>query len=256
MSDEEETKPDLIPKFAAAYVAAQGEIEGAVKGSTNPHFKSKYADLSAVIDAIRPALSKHGLAFIQDVTEGDSGIYIQTVILHTSGEMYRTGKLFMPAPKQDPHGYGSAITYAKRYQLQATFGVPSEDDDGNKAAEATTKKTHFPRPVDSAMEGETFTKEQTERLNRIASALTDLTDEEGGADENGELINNEYKIWELCEPIVEQGEKLYLSAQLGSRARARIKVIAAKKRAEANPQESTGLKTYTTRGRTNAIPTT
>jgi hypothetical protein len=119
--------------LAGALVRAQAEIEGAVKGSVNPAFRSKYADLASVIDAVRPALAKHGLAFIQEVTERDQGVYVETVVVHESGEMYRCGKLPIPAPKQDPHGYGSAISYGKRYSLMAAFGVPSADDDGNAA---------------------------------------------------------------------------------------------------------------------------
>ena len=223
-----------IKNLADAYVKAQAEIGGAVKGSTNPHFKSKYADLGAVMDALKEPLAKHGLSFVQEVTEREGGVYVETVIMHKSGETYRTGKLPMPAPKQDPHGYGSAITYAKRYSLQAAFGVPSEDDDGNKAVEGKqAEQARFPRPVDSALDGVTFDKETTDRLDRIASALTDLVNEEDAE------TDNEWQIWELLEPITEQDDKLYLSAQMGSKVRARLKVIGAKKRAEAN---SSGLK--------------
>jgi len=126
--------------LAGALVRAQAEIEGAVKGSVNPAFRSKYADLASVIDAVRPALAKHGLAFIQEVTERDHGVYVETVVVHESGEMYRCGKLPIPAPKQDPHGYGSAISYGKRYSLMAALGVPSADDDGNAAAASKTEK--------------------------------------------------------------------------------------------------------------------
>jgi hypothetical protein len=140
-----------IKNLAAAYVKAQGEITAAIKDSTNPHFKSKYADLGAVIEAVRPVLAKYELGFIQDVTEREGGVYVETVIIHKSGEIYRTGKLPMPAPKQDPHGYGSAITYAKRYSLQAAFGVPSEDDDGNKAVEGA--KAHEEAKRESAPDG-------------------------------------------------------------------------------------------------------
>lgn len=229
-----------IKNLADAYVKAQGEIGAAIKGNTNPHFKSKYADLGAVMDALKEPLAKYGLGFVQEVTEREGGVYVETVILHKSGEIYRTGKLPMPAPKQDPHGYGSAITYAKRYSLQAAFGVPSEDDDGNKAAEGKqAEQTRFPRPVDSAMRGEVIDDETKDRLHKIASALTDLVNDEGDSVETGEIIDNEYKIWELCEPITEDIEKLFLSSILGSKVRARLKVIGAKKRAEANP---TGLK--------------
>lgn len=129
-----------IANLAAALVKAQAEIAGATKNATNPAFRSKYADLAAVMEAIKPALAKHGLGFVQEITERDEGVYVETVIVHQSGEVYRCGKLPMPAPKRDPHGYGSAISYAKRYSLMAAFGVPAEDDDGNAAAAARPEK--------------------------------------------------------------------------------------------------------------------
>jgi len=129
----------VIKNLAAALVKAQAEIDGAVRSSVNPHFKSKYADLGAVMDAIKPALAKHGLGFVQELSERDNGVYVETVIIHESGETYRTGKLPMPASKQDAHGYGSAISYAKRYSLMAAFGVPAEDDDGNAAVASAPK---------------------------------------------------------------------------------------------------------------------
>jgi len=223
----EETFTSFIKNLAAAYVQAQAEIGAAIKGNTNPHFKSKYADLGAVMDAVKPTLAKYGLGFVQEVTEREGGVYVETVILHKSGESYRTGKLPMPAPKQDPHGYGSAITYAKRYSLQAAFGVPSEDDDGNKAAEGKQAETKAFRAVDTALEGVVIDPGNDDRLKRIAFALTDLVNDE--SPEN----DNEYKIWELIEPIDDNDHKLYLSSLLGSKVRARLKVIGAKKRAEA-----------------------
>jgi hypothetical protein len=118
----------------AALVQAQSEISAAVKDSTNPHFKSKYADLSSVVSAIKPALSKHGLGFVQVFREASGGVIIETIIIHESGEQFPCGPLFVPASKQDAQGYGSAITYTRRYSLQTAVGLPSEDDDGNGAS--------------------------------------------------------------------------------------------------------------------------
>jgi hypothetical protein len=117
-----------------ALVKAQSEISAAVKDSTNPHFKSKYADLSSVVSAIKPALSKHGLGFVQVFREATGGVTIETIIIHESGEQFPCGPLFVPASKQDAQGYGSAITYTRRYSLQTAVGLPSEDDDGNGAS--------------------------------------------------------------------------------------------------------------------------
>lgn len=123
----------------AAMAKAFPKIEGAIKDSANDAFKrngkaSKYADLSSVVDAIKPALSENSLFFSQLTHEQQGGVCIETVVGHSSGEIFSFGKLFVPASKQDAHGYGSALTYARRYSLMAAFGVCPEDDDGNAAA--------------------------------------------------------------------------------------------------------------------------
>jgi hypothetical protein len=118
----------------AAMAKAFPEIEGATKDSNNPHFKSKYADLGAVVDAIKPALVKHQLWFRQAFHDAQGGVAVETLICHASGEEVSCGVLFVPASKQDAQGYGSAITYARRYSLQTAFGVAPEDDDGDAAS--------------------------------------------------------------------------------------------------------------------------
>lgn len=127
--------------LASAYVAAFAEIEGAVKDAKNPHFKSKYADLPAVIAAIKPALVKHGLAFTQPCEPSAEGVTVRTILHHVSGEALDLGSLFVPANKRDAQGFGSALTYARRYALVSAFGVPTEDDDG-KAASASVNRQH------------------------------------------------------------------------------------------------------------------
>jgi hypothetical protein len=124
-----------------AMAQAFPKIEGAVKGSTNPHFRSRYADLSAVVDAIKPALAQHGLWFTQITKPHDHGIVVDTVLFHESGEFLSLGSLYMPASKQDAQGFGSCLTYARRYSLMAAFGVPAEDDDGNAAVKAVPRET-------------------------------------------------------------------------------------------------------------------
>ena len=124
---------DTIAKLSAALCKAQKEIKGAVKDSTNPFFKSDYADLSSVWDAIRVPLTSNGLSITQLTDVSPDGVIIETVLLHESGE-YISGKLFMKPVKNDPQGIGSAITYGRRYGLQAIAGVCPEDDDGNKAS--------------------------------------------------------------------------------------------------------------------------
>lgn len=120
--------------LASAMALAFGEIDAAMKSANNPHFKSKYADITAVIEAIKPALIKHGLFFTQHCQPCEKGVQVETHLHHASGESMALGSLYVPANKQDAQGYGSALTYARRYALVTAFGVPVEDDDGNAAA--------------------------------------------------------------------------------------------------------------------------
>lgn len=121
-------------KVAAAFIKAQTKFAPAIKGSKNDHFKNKYADLAACVDAVIDALNENGLALIQTTHECDSGVCVETILVHESGGAMSGGKLRVPAPKQDPQGYGSALTYARRYSLMATCGIAPEDDDGNAAS--------------------------------------------------------------------------------------------------------------------------
>ena len=120
-----------MKNIATALVKAQREFGPALKSSTNPHFKSKYADLAACVEAVIDGLNNNGIALIQPMHESDNGVTVETLFVHESGEMLSAGKLHVPAAKQDPQGYGSALTYARRYSLMAACGIAPEDDDGN-----------------------------------------------------------------------------------------------------------------------------
>lgn len=125
---------DTIGEIATALSAAQGEIQDAMKGSLNPHFKSKYADLAAIRTVIREPLSKHGLSIVQLPRAHSSHVEVETIIMHKSGE-FISETLNMPVSKQDAHGIGSAITYARRYGMSAVLCIATDDDDGNAAVE-------------------------------------------------------------------------------------------------------------------------
>lgn len=116
-----------------AFINAQKEFEPALKNSTNPHFRSKYADLGACIDAIKDALNRHDIGLMQITHECDDGVAIETIFIHKSGECLKSGILRLPATKKDAQGYGSALTYARRYSLMAAVGIAPEDDDGEHA---------------------------------------------------------------------------------------------------------------------------
>lgn len=121
-------------KIYAAFVAAQKAFAPALKTSSNPHFKSKYADLAACVEAVLDALHANDIGIMQPTYEDATGVTVSTLFLHTSGESMDGGKLHVPAAKQDPQGYGSALTYARRYSLMAACGIAPEDDDGNAAS--------------------------------------------------------------------------------------------------------------------------
>lgn len=128
-----------------ALAKAQGEIEAAAKDKVNPAFRSKYADLTSVWDAIRPALSKHGIAVTQwPVHSTDNRVHIVTRLAH-KGEWIRAA-FSVPVGKPDAHGYGSAVTYAKRYTLAAAVGVVADDDDDGNAASGKPPRKHDPTP--------------------------------------------------------------------------------------------------------------
>lgn len=122
-----------ITELAKALSKFQAAIEPVKKDSANPFFKSKYADLSSIWDAIRAPLAKEGLSILQEPSAHDGKITITTILLHASGQYIRSA-LTLPVVKQDPQGYGSAITYGRRYALQSIAGVAPEDDDGNAAS--------------------------------------------------------------------------------------------------------------------------
>jgi hypothetical protein len=133
-----------IHELAAALAKAQAVIAGAEKVGFNPHFKSKYADLSSVWEACRKALTANGLSVVQGTENGPDGgsVAVTTMLLHSSGQ-WMSSTLTMRPTKDDPQGFGSACTYARRYALAAMVGVAPEDDDGNaasaKASDSTTK---------------------------------------------------------------------------------------------------------------------
>lgn len=106
------------------------------KDETNPHFKSQYASLDAVIEAIQGALTEQGLAVLQDVTGAENGLEVVTTLLHESGEFIQLEPLPIPTVKNDAQGFGSAMTYGRRYQLMAFFKLAPADDDGQAATEA------------------------------------------------------------------------------------------------------------------------
>lgn len=146
-----------MEKIAPAFIKAKMAFMPAVKKKENPGFKgSKYADLSTCIEAVDDAFLKNGIVMYQETSEDQTGVTIETVLMHESGETIRGGKLHVPAAKQDPQGYGSAITYARRYSLMAVCGIAPEDDDGNAASRQQPAKP------------QTISGPQAERIGKLA----------------------------------------------------------------------------------------
>ncbi|HTH11647.1 MAG TPA: ERF family protein [Acidovorax sp.] len=141
-----------MKNIASAMVKAQQQFGPALKTNTNPHFKTKYADLSACIEAVIDALNSNGIFLMQSSHECERGVSVETVFVHESGETISAGKLTVPAAKQDPQGYGSALTYARRYSLMAACGMAPEDDDGNQATAAKRKQDAAPPAQDGSPE--------------------------------------------------------------------------------------------------------
>lgn len=123
-----------LVKISTALVKAQKEFAPALKLNTNPHFKSRYVGLDGCIEAVIDALHNNGIFLMQKTHDCETGVKIETILIHESGEQLSGGVLHVPATKQDAQGYGSALTYARRYSLMATCGIAPEDDDGNAAS--------------------------------------------------------------------------------------------------------------------------
>jgi hypothetical protein len=125
-----------LGSIAKAMAAAQAEMSNPVFDSQNPHFRSRFASLAAVRNAIVPVLAKHGICITQSLeTTGDSkGIACTTYLTHESGQQMAFGPLMIPATKADAMGYGSAATYARRYSLQSVVCVAADEDDDSNAA--------------------------------------------------------------------------------------------------------------------------
>lgn len=139
---------EQIDKIAPALLAAQKEINNASKDAKNPHFRSSYASLGSVIEAVKEPLNKQGIAIIQSLSYGSvvddksnntngGGLFLRSRLLHTSGQWIEDCA-YSPLAKADPQGVGSATTYLRRYSLAALLSITQEDDDGNTASGKST----------------------------------------------------------------------------------------------------------------------
>lgn len=124
----------VLNEIAGALAQAQAEMQNPGFDSSNPHFRSKFASLAAVRNAVIPVLAKHGISLCQNLFTRDNLVCCETILTHASGQQMRFGPLAIPAAKADAQGFGSAATYARRYSLMAVAGVVGDEDDDANAA--------------------------------------------------------------------------------------------------------------------------
>lgn len=160
---------DSIKEIFGALSKFRAQVKQPAKTAKNPYFNSKYVTLEGVMQAIDAALPGTGLAYSQLVEDGGNGASVSTLVTHSSGEWMLYGPLTLAPTKRDPQGYGSAITYAKRYQLASAFGISSDiDDDGNagtfgednRQAQTQQVKQHRQTPQPKALHDQATAKQE------------------------------------------------------------------------------------------------
>lgn len=142
-------RSDSVTKIVPALLKAQKLMGGATKGAANPYFKSKYADYGAVLEACKDLLNDNGIAIFQPHAFHDGKNFVETTLIHESGEYITSETEVVCAKQNDPQALGSAITYARRYGLQSLLAMPAEDDDGEKAM-ARAPKQEATKPATQA----------------------------------------------------------------------------------------------------------
>lgn len=187
-------KSETLAKLAPALVKAQKNMGAAMKDSKNPFFKSKYADLNAIIDASIPALNEQGIAVLQSPGLQDGASVINTILLHESGEFIAGQSRVVAKSSNNPQDEGSATTYARRYGLQAMVTLKAEDDDGEAAM--GRKAPEAPKPVQ---------KVETPKKVEIAEKMADAA----GSPENLPPATSKRGGWGKKAPVAPSGGDLY-----------------------------------------------
>lgn len=193
-----------IENLAKALVSFHTEVKDPKRDANNPFFKSKYVTLDVLIGTVRPVLAKHGLSFLQIPSSADNGkVGCTTILMHETGEYIESEPFVMSSQKNDPQGYGSALTYARRYSLSATLGVAwDDDDDGNYASQPQQQQKKAPRKVNP--------KEPTslEIIRGIAVEVNDIAMAKGiGKEVVIELIKG-YNVKKFSELNIDQANAI------------------------------------------------
>lgn len=130
-----------MKNIATALLKAQSEMSNPKKGATNPFFKSKYADLNAIREAVIPTLNENGISVLQPIVHVEGKNFVKTILLHESGEFLESITEIIYNKQNDAQAQGSGISYARRYALQSFVCVGADDDDGNKAVQSKPNAT-------------------------------------------------------------------------------------------------------------------
>jgi hypothetical protein len=136
----------MTTTLSSSLVAALGELENVQKNATNPHFRNRYCSLDAILDAVRPVLKKHGLAISQEPITSDGMVGVTTRIIHTTGESTES-TLLLPVQQNTAQGFGSALTYARRYAVASVLGIAADDDDDGEVASSPPRKPTAAQPL-------------------------------------------------------------------------------------------------------------
>jgi len=204
---------DSITKIAPALLTAQRAITFAVKDAKNPHFKTTYADLSSVIDAVKPALNEAGIVFLQMPAPSDrDSLALTTRLIHESGEWIESTAT-CPLQKSDPQGYGSAVTYLKRYSLASAVGLYQEDDDGNAASKGSNNNVRAFVSGPRTGIGDDLPQDWKDYLQDLAHRATGLVAQ-------GNLAG---ALAEIAKDNLDDTQRVYLENQLDSKTRASLK---------------------------------
>ena len=154
---------DAIDKIAPALLKAQKKMGAASKGAANPYFKSKYADLGSVMEVVKDPLNEEGITVLQPTSSREGVHFVETILLHESGQYISSEPIKLELTKTDMQNLGSAISYARRYQMQSLLSVPAEDDDG----ESTMN-----RPKPSKAPGPEKKKEEPAKVEEAPKSFT------------------------------------------------------------------------------------
>lgn len=162
-----------IKEIAKALLEAQKEMGNAIKDSSNPFFKSKYADLNSIREACMPALNKHGIVVLQPTVFMDGKNFVKTVLLHESGEYIECFTEIIYSKEKDAQSQGSGITYARRYGLQSLVNVGADDDDGNKASNPVAQNNTKQQPIKEVKKEKPYLNENSDAYAKAQKYLAD-----------------------------------------------------------------------------------